>query len=107
IGNLVNNAFEAVRESEKEEKRVSLFLTDLGKELIIEVEDNGKGIDITNYEQIFKQGYTTKNTNSNAGLGLSLVQKAIKGLGGYVTFSSNVGDGTIFTVAIPKSRGRL
>ncbi|WHZ05121.1 sensor histidine kinase [Neobacillus sp. YX16] len=105
IGNLVNNSFEAVRENEKVEKRVSLFLTDLGKELIIEVEDNGKGIDTTNYEQIFNQGYTTKNTNSNAGLGLSLVQKAINDLSGYVTFSSNVGEGTIFTVAIPKCRG--
>jgi two-component system, CitB family, sensor kinase len=107
IGNLVNNAFEAVRENEKDEKRVSLFLTDLGKELIIEIEDNGKGIDTRNSKQIFKEGYTTKNTKSNAGLGLSLVQKAINGLGGYVTFSSNVGEGTIFTVAIPKSRGNL
>jgi two-component system, CitB family, sensor kinase len=107
IGNLVNNAFEAVRENEKEEKKVALFLTDLGKELIIEVEDNGKGIDIKNNEQVFKEGFTTKNTKSNAGLGLSLVQKAIKGLGGYVTFSSNSGEGTIFTVAIPKSRGNV
>lgn len=105
IGNLVNNAFESVRENEKEEKRVSLFLTDLGKELIIEIEDNGKGIDTRNSEQIFKEGYTTKNTKSNAGIGLSLVQNAIISLGGYVTFSSNVEEGTIFTVAIPKSMG--
>ena len=61
IGNLVNNAFEAVRENEKEEKIVSLFLTDIGKELIIEVEDNGKGIDSKNNDQIFKAGFSTKN----------------------------------------------
>lgn len=102
IGNLINNAFEAVRE--KEEKSVSLFLTDLGKELIIEVEDNGKGIDIKNNDQIFKAGFTTKDKNSNAGIGLSLVQEAINSLRGYVTFSSIQGEGTIFTVAIPKSR---
>jgi two-component system, CitB family, sensor kinase len=107
IGNLVNNAFEAVRENEKEEKRVSLFLTDLGKELIIEVEDNGKGIDTENSDQIFKEGFTTKNKNSNAGIGLSLVQNAINSLGGYVTYSSNAGEGAIFTVAIPKSRGNV
>jgi two-component system, CitB family, sensor kinase len=104
IGNLVNNAFEAVRENNGE-KRVSLFLTDLGKELIIEVEDNGKGIDSKDNGQIFKEGFTTKDKNSNAGIGLSLVQNAINSLGGYVTFSSNVGEGTIFTVAIPKSMG--
>ncbi|AZU62828.1 ATP-binding protein [Neobacillus mesonae] len=107
IGNLVNNAFEAVRESEKEEKRVSLFLTDLGKELIIEVEDNGMGIDENTSGMIFQNGFTTKNTSSNAGIGLSLVQNAIKDLGGNITFSSIRGEGTIFTIAIPKSRGNL
>jgi two-component system, CitB family, sensor kinase len=105
IGNLVNNAFEAVREINNEEKRVSLFFTDLGKELIIEVEDNGNGIDSHDNGRIFKEGFTTKDRNSNAGIGLSLVQNAINSLGGYVTFSSNVGEGTIFTVAIPKSMG--
>ncbi|PFO06852.1 histidine kinase [Bacillus sp. AFS076308] len=107
IGNLVNNAFEAVRECQKDEKRVSLFLTDLGKELIIEVEDNGVGMESQVQEQIFKPGFSTKKTSSNSGIGLSLAQKAIHELGGYLTFSSTKGEGTIFTVAIPKSRGSL
>ncbi|MEW8972277.1 MAG: sensor histidine kinase [Mesobacillus sp.] len=106
IGNLVNNAFEAVRENGKAEKRVMLFLTDLGKELIIEVEDNGRGIESEDNEHIFQEGFTTKNRNSNSGIGLSLVQNAINQLGGSITFSSNPGEGTIFTVAIPKSRGK-
>jgi two-component system, CitB family, sensor kinase len=106
IGNLVNNAFEAVRENGKAEKRVLLFLTDLGKELIIEVEDNGRGIDSENNEHIFQEGFTTKSRNSNSGIGLSLVQNAINQLGGSITFSSNPEEGTIFTVAIPKSRGK-
>jgi two-component system, CitB family, sensor kinase len=105
IGNLVNNAFEAVRENEKVEKRVALFLTDLGKDLIIEIEDNGKGIDTSLSEQIFQNGFSTKNGQSNAGIGLSLVKEAIRGLGGDITFSTNEGEGTIFTVAIPKHRG--
>ena len=105
IGNLINNAFEAVRESQKDHKRVSLFLTDLGKELIIEVEDNGVGIDFKVQTQIFKPGFSTKKTNSNSGIGLSLAQRAIDDLGGYLTFSSTKGEGTIFTVAIPKCRG--
>ncbi|MEH7415356.1 sensor histidine kinase, partial [Neobacillus drentensis] len=107
IGNLVNNAFEAVRECEKDEKRVSLFLTDLGKELIIEVEDNGVGMESGVQEQIFKPGFSTKKKSSNSGIGLSLAQKAIHDLGGYLTFSSTMEEGTIFTVAIPKSRGSL
>jgi len=107
IGNIINNAFEAVRENEKEEKIVTLFLTDLGKELIIEVEDNGKGIKPAVSEEIFKTGFSTKNHNTNAGIGLNLVKKSIDNLNGSITFSSNPGEGTIFTVAIPKVGGML
>ena len=107
IGNLINNAFEAVRENERKEKRVSLFVTDLGKELIIEVEDNGKGMSSNVTELIFRNGFTTKSPQTNSGIGLSLVQEAIDGLGGYITFSTKEGEYTIFTVAIPKDRGGL
>jgi two-component system, CitB family, sensor kinase len=105
IGNLINNAFEAVKDNEKDGKRVTLFLTDLGKELIIEVEDNGKGIASTDYEHIFQRGFTTKSSRNNSGIGLSLVEELIRGFGGNVTFSSTEGVGTIFTVAIPKAGG--
>ncbi|YCI76822.1 sensor histidine kinase [Bacillus sp. R1-10] len=105
IGNLINNAFEAVRENEREEKRVSLFFTDLGKELIIEVEDNGKGMSPDVAELIFRDGFTTKSHQTNSGIGLGLVQEAIDGLGGYITFSTKEGEYTVFTVAIPKNRG--
>ncbi|MED3787862.1 sensor histidine kinase [Peribacillus frigoritolerans] len=107
IGNLINNAFEAVRENERKEKRVSLFVMDLGKELIIEVEDNGKGMGSEVTELIFRNGFTTKSHQTNSGIGLSLVQEAIDGLGGYITFSTKEGEYTIFTVAIPKNRGGL
>ncbi|CAN7329582.1 sensor histidine kinase [Peribacillus frigoritolerans] len=107
IGNLINNAFEAVRENEREEKRVSLFFTDLGKELIIEVEDNGKGMSPDVAELIFRDGFTTKSHQTNSGIGLGLVQEAIDGLGGYITFSTKEGEYTVFTVAIPKNRGGL
>ncbi|CAH0234632.1 Sensor protein CitS [Peribacillus sp. Bi96] len=104
IGNLINNAFEAVRD-QREGKKVSLFVTDLGKELIIEVEDNGKGMDPEIAEQIFLNGFTTKSHQTNSGIGLSLVQEAIDGLGGSITFSTKEAEYTIFTVAIPKNRG--
>ena len=107
IGNLINNAFEAVRENERKEKRVSLFVTDLGKELIMEVEDNGKGMSSNVTELIFRNGFTTKSHQTNSGIGLSLVQEAIDGLGGYITFSTKEGEYTIFTVAISKNRGGL
>lgn len=105
IGNLINNAFDAVRENEAGDKKVCLFLTDLGKELIIEVEDNGPGIDPGHFEQIFQQGFSTKSGGRNAGIGLNLVQQALKTVGGTITFTTERGAGTMFTVAIPKKQG--
>jgi two-component system CitB family sensor kinase len=102
IGNLINNAYEAVSRN-KGKKEVTLFLTDLGRELIIEVVDNGNGIEVDHFEQVFSKGFTTKKGEKNAGIGLSLVQNAIHDLGGTITFSSEKDARTTFTVAIPKS----
>ncbi|WP_409303832.1 ATP-binding protein [Peribacillus sp. SCS-155] len=104
LGNLINNAFEAVRENGKKEKKVSLFLTDLGKDLIIEVADNGNGIAAGTEDNIFNEGFTTKSGSANAGIGLSLVRKAIDNLQGTLTYSSSREEGTVFTVSIPKGK---
>ncbi|WP_336771033.1 sensor histidine kinase [Paenibacillus sp. MMO-58] len=104
IGNLVDNAMEAVlarRELDEDNKLTSLFLTDLGDDLIIECEDNGVGIPEDFSEAIFKKGFSTKQ-GEHRGIGLSLVEHAIHKLNGYLTFSRSSQGGTIFTVAIPK-----
>ena len=102
IGNLLNNAFEAVIETHKHEKIVSLFLTDLGNDLIIEIEDNANGIPEELIDNIFLYGVTTKKQNKNSGIGLHLVQRLLNKLDGQITFHSNEHGGTTFTVAIPK-----
>ncbi|MDV7765226.1 ATP-binding protein [Peribacillus sp. CSMR9] len=56
-------------------------------------------------ERIFQDGFTTKSHQTNSGIGLGLVQEAIDGLGGYITFSTKEGEYTIFTIALPKNRG--
>ncbi|WP_047758494.1 sensor histidine kinase, partial [Geobacillus sp. ZGt-1] len=58
IGNLLDNAMEAVLHNGKEEKRVTIFLTDLGDDLIIEVEDNGLGVDPDVAERIYDRGFS-------------------------------------------------
>ncbi|MET3193802.1 sensor histidine kinase [Bacillus sp. OAE603] len=104
IGNLLNNAFDAVLESNKPEKKVSLFLTDIGQDLIIEIDDNGNGIPEELVEDIFLYGVTTKKKNKNSGIGLHLVQRLLLKLNGQITFHSNENGGTTFIVAIPKQQ---
>ncbi|MFD4706398.1 ATP-binding protein [Gottfriedia sp. NPDC058432] len=102
IGNLLNNAFDAVLETNKSEKLVSLFLTDLGEDLVIEIEDNANGIPEELIDEIFEYGITSKEKSKNSGIGLHLVQRLLHKLNGQITFHSNEHGGTTFIVAIPK-----
>lgn len=101
LGNLLDNAFDAVREG-KADPLVKLHLTDLGPDLIIEVEDSGGGVAAQVAETLFEPGVTTK-TGSGRGTGLALVRRAVASLGGQITYSDGELGGALFTVIIPKS----
>lgn len=103
IGNLIDNALDAVLAAGIENKKVKIFMTDLGEDLIIEVEDNGIGISQEAADHLYEIGFSTKN-EANRGFGLALVKQAIEQLRGYITFATNPQGGTVFTAAIPKER---
>ncbi len=103
LGNLIDNAMEAVLATGNIEKAVKIFFTDISDDLIIEVEDNGIGIPESLDGKIFELGFSTKEKSSR-GFGLPLAKQAIEQLNGYITFEQNQGGGTIFTVVIPKNK---
>jgi len=97
LGNLVDNAMEAVKDCES--KIVSLDLFYEEDNLTIEVSDTGPGIDDELKNQIFVKGYSTKG--DNRGLGLYLVQKSVERLKGDIEIFSELGKGTTFTIYLP------
>lgn len=105
LGNLLENAFEAVLVTNHKEKRVQLFMTDIGNDLIFEVEDNGSGISEELIEIIFQKGVSTKK-GEGRGMGLFLAHQAVQYLDGYMTVENKELGGAIFTVIIPK-RGKV
>ena len=102
LGNLIDNAFDAALQSGSEAK-VKLSMTDVGNDLVFEVEDSGTGVPSEISEQLFEKGFTTKQ--DDRGQGLYLVKKAIKDLDGQITLSDSDLGGALFSVFIPK-RGR-
>ncbi|WNF36214.1 ATP-binding protein [Bacillaceae bacterium IKA-2] len=101
INNLVANAIESVTDK----GYVKINCKDHLDQLIIEVTDNGGGIDIDEQEVIFEPGYTTKFDETglaSTGIGLSHVQTMVRELDGTVHVSSDE-DGTSFTIYLPKS----
>lgn len=71
----------------------------------IEVVDNGKGIDIDNYNKIFNPFFSTKFKTEEkfggTGLGLSIAYRIIDRHGGLLEFDSEKGRGTIFSIYLP------
>ncbi|PLX68954.1 MAG: sensor histidine kinase [Denitrovibrio sp.] len=101
LGNLFNNAFEALAESDN--KCVRLAMTDLGNDLIFEVEDSGLGVNVEPQEKIFEKDVSTKD-KSNRGYGLFIVGKHVQEMGGSIELGKSEMGGAAFTIIIPKER---
>lgn len=109
ILNLINNAFYAVNDRAKKGEpdykpsiSVSTKHLDGGNGIKISVWDNGLGIPESIKEKIFQPFFTTKPTGEGTGLGLSLSYDIIKAHGGELNVESKVGQGTTFSVILPR-----
>jgi signal transduction histidine kinase len=69
------------------------------KMVVITVKDNGVGIKENDQNRIFEPKFTTKN--SGMGLGLSIIKNIIENYKGSITFETQYGQGTSFTVSLP------
>ncbi|GGO81996.1 histidine kinase [Marinobacterium nitratireducens] len=98
LGNLLDNAFEATLAAGG--RQVRLSMTDLGRELIFEIEDEGAGVPMAEREKIFQRGHSSKSTGR--GIGLHLVRQTLTQLGGEITVSDGSNGGARFTAYIPK-----
>jgi signal transduction histidine kinase len=98
--NLINNAFQAVRDVADPEM---VMTTRYGaKGIEISIKDNGPGIPDEIREKIFQPFFTTKAAGEGTGLGLSLSYDIVtKGHGGIISVESQPGLGSEFVVQLP------
>jgi sensor histidine kinase regulating citrate/malate metabolism len=99
LANLIDNAVEAVLEGTRdgEPPRVSVTARVEGAHLLIQVHDNGAGLDPDSARRAFERGWSTKN--GERGLGLALVGQAVRRYGGTVEITDD--RGAVFTVRLP------
>lgn len=99
LGNVIDNAFYAVGKS----PIVTLFITDIGNDIIIEIDDNGSGIDKQIEHKIFERGFTTKKRKGH-GTGLFLVKQTLNSINGDIFLEESELNGTCFVIIIPKEK---
>jgi len=96
--NILNNAFQAVDDG----GFVSITSWDRDPDTVgVSIQDNGKGMSEETLKHIFEPFFTTKK-GSGTGLGLSITYGIVKKLGGDIEVHSKEGQGTTFTVFLPK-----
>lgn len=99
LGNLIDNAFDAVQELPTEERKVRVHVSTIGGDVRIEVEDSGRSVPPGEAEHIFNKGFSTKGPDR--GLGLGLVLRLVRNAGGAVHVRTSSLGGASFHVAIP------
>lgn len=95
--NLIKNAIEARARSVAIQTRCN------NEEICLIVEDNGEGIPDQVKRRLFDPFYTTRQSQGGTGLGLSLVHGIIREHGGNIDVRGEPGQGTIFTITLPKT----
>ncbi|MDN3701767.1 ATP-binding protein [Vibrio artabrorum] len=103
LGNLLDNAYEAIAKTHRKEGEIELFVTDVGKEIVIEVYDNGIGISDDKKDKIFRDRFTSKEEDAAMhGVGLALIHGLVTRAGGDIVVEDNEPNGTVIGLFVPK-----
>lgn len=101
-GNLIDNAFYAVKASPDSDSEVLLTIDEQDSIYIISVANTGSGIPEDIKLEMFKQGFTTKE-DKGSGLGLYIVKELVEKNRGTIELVDEPGFSVCFQVKLPKN----
>lgn len=101
--NLVLNAAHAITDGRVDENTITLTTSVEGGQVLVAVEDTGKGIAPEHVARVFDPFFSTKGAGRGAGMGLFLAQGIVRDLGGQIDVTSTLGEGTRFCVRLPST----
>lgn len=99
--NLLINAAQAIPPGAVSNNQIRLSTSCEDDEIVMRVEDSGKGIAPHVLPNIFDPFFTTKERDVGTGLGLAICAETIRKHGGVLSVESTEGQGSCFTVALP------
>ncbi len=95
--NLTKNALQATSNG-----TVTVAVEDRGDTVALVVHDTGPGMPPDVLEKLFQPFFTTKPKEQGTGLGLAFAKSVVNAHGGTIEVESELGQGTTFTVVLPK-----
>ncbi|MEU8657660.1 sensor histidine kinase [Actinoplanes philippinensis] len=98
VGNLIDNALEAVAETPLP-RRVGVLVREEDGEVLVRVRDNGPGLSPDQAASAFRRGWSTKGDGH--GIGLSLVRQVAQRYGGSYDIHTAAGGGAVISVRLP------
>jgi len=102
--NLIENSMDACRiDTQKTEHVVNVKADGTSDQIIVTISDNGVGMDRETREKAFSLFFSSKGAGGT-GLGLFISNKIATSHGGRVAIESQEGEGSAFTVTIPRKR---
>jgi signal transduction histidine kinase len=103
VNNIIGNS---VKYIEKVEGIINIRLKDAEEFVVIEIEDNGKGIEAKDLTYIFDRFYRTdasrNSSKGGSGIGLSIVKKIVEDHGGRIWATSKLNIGTTMLIELRK-----
>jgi signal transduction histidine kinase len=100
--NLLVNATQAFPERRSDNNRIRVATrSDEANRVVVEVEDNGKGMSPEVQQRIFDPFFTTKPVGEGTGLGLAICHTIVQSMGGQIEVRSTPGRGTTFVLSLP------
>lgn len=103
--NLLNNSIQGIKEkTEHHNEQIIIKTTNAEYYINIEITDTGAGMSKEIQQRIFEPFFTTKAVGEGTGLGLSIVFGIIEQHHGHIKVKSAPGEGTTFTITLPKRR---
>jgi signal transduction histidine kinase len=108
LTNLLSNAIDANRDAARSNGEIRIKVREEKRCLVISVQDQGPGISPDDMTKIFDEFYSTKPTGEGTGLGLSIARDIISNyFKGTISVSSVDGEGSTFTLELPRSASSL
>lgn len=101
VVNLVDNAIDAMRDTVAPALEVRARRT--GRDIVVEVADNGVGLADTVIDKVFEPFFTTKPVGEGTGLGLWISYGIARECGGMLTAANRQGGGAVFALTLPAS----